>query len=1724
MVFFWLLSICVLGQETQRIDLKDGETAMNEITSDYGGNQLYKFHVGSASDTKELVISLTTYSDFSDPDMYVRVGTDPTVDIFDFSSLSWGSGSIIVPPLELEENKDYHIVVFCYTVCKYGITASYAQMIKLTDGVPIAGDLTKGRQALYEFTPGSAGGNTVTVTLSQVTGTAFMYVVKDTEKEPTSDNSEAVEKTWDGNLEFKTHDFNKNSIFKIAIMCEKDTEYNILAKSSKAQATQLQTGVPINGEVPTNDINFYFFSVLSGNETVSISLTMVSGDADLYVRYGQVPTEKEHDFESIHMGNENLIVSPEDRKKLGKPTGKYYIGVFGYVHSVYTLTVLTTNSSIVKLLPNIPQSGSVYLNNMSYFSLDFPQSNTNITIFLTASSGNPDLYAKICKRSRRECHFRKDEILNPSEIFSSSHDTASESIEIAHDVSLCTKKFNCSYIIGVYGRSDYSTYTIMISTNNSDEIILFDGKPSTFVVQEGREMYFKYTVFNETVTNVSFMLTPIYGDPDLFGSLNLPIIDMQAEKSSNQFGVEVDQIRWVKGIDSNSLKGTYHIMVFSSDACSFSIVAISVLPGKNTTIQIFPGHPQKDTVYNYTDQDYRIYSFPVHYSEENKETITISLTPITGKFNLYAANSEKNLDWSKEIFYYNWKADNSNHSDPSSTIIIKPDDPWFRTDSTYLILVMAEKFLPDHSATYVVSYSAGNGSVFLAQDVPYTGVVSEEQYSYFIFPVHFSHEDVTISVTALSGDPDIFISVDPKNPNPTAEKCDFRSTNFGDEKITITWESGLKEKCPNLPKNYTFGQKTECYLYVSVYGFQVTTFVIRVHPSKGNPLLLNVGNSAYGNLTKSEYAYFYSIVATSNDLRVTLQSFSGDADLFLNVIDKASENNDDEEKWARPTREKSEYASQSTVMSEEIELKTKELNNKCASKTCILLISAYCFSDNCGFMMTVNQKNEVQVLIENQATYGETIFNQFVYYSYYLSQDFENFLVTVTSLDSGNPDLFISKGKNNFPNETSFDWFSNGWGGDSILITKDDTFFNGGSMKGTYNIGVKDPFSSGSFSIIVNNNPKAVQKLVQGVPQHGELNMSSIGYFSFMNYMNDDVVITLTPITGSAKLYVTVRESWVNDIYSKLPGPGDYLWSSDTSNDRYKIDIPVNGNNFCTYCDYVIAVQASSTQNVVFTITAKNKMQYSVLQDGVPTRVDVEKGKLSLLKFEVSRRTDITISVTAYNSHPNIYVSKEKEMVYENYIKQAYYTDGVYNIRINRDDEVFYIGTYYIGLESSEPSSVAVVANTAEKPVQIIDGWPLFSSFSTDVSIVETINYKFIANSGSRVFCYLKTFSSSKPTIFTLFSNTGDRVRVDESTSSKTFTEKDYLEVYSSEFEFSSEAQIILDREASKPQLNLAVKSNSGGTFQIRCSDSTQIMIVRLGALHIEFLDNTVKTKQYELVVPKAGVLDVYVIPCTGEYQLNISSNWTIFSQNNPDVVVSRMVDGLLIGSINNAQGSYYASVTNLKKSSEMQIFQFYTVFTEKKNTVPKVYKPGNNGLLTWEVKEEKNVEISWKAVEDDTGKEIEKGTVYNVYFSEQSTNNLITACGTHYYSARKKVKLLKTTSDLSAEVKLPKEKGFINVIAHVPRNSSSPIKEIIYDPMEVLIIGRPTGRGLLIFWLLATLLFVAVVFAIYLYRKKVAADTRLRYEMSDVRNMASVPQSEMQSIKRKDPYERLST
>lgn len=1718
-----LLLLSLVSSETE---LQDGKTVIVDSDALFGTEVFYTFKVGQI-DSLDLTFTLTSFSDFSDPDMYLKVDEKPSYDDFDYKSISWGSGSIVLNPSQIKSNSTYHLLVSCYTLCKFGVTASLENEIQLTSGLPLSGQVSKGHQVLYQYPVQASDSKPITLTLSSIAGKVQMFVVVGVDKEPNSDNTEEVETTWNGNLQFKSNKFKEGDIFRIAVLGEKNSSFVIMVSASNSKANAVQAGVPVSGEVAYGEMKFYVINVLSSTDVLSIGITVISGYADIYVRAGELPEITKFNFSATHGGNESIVITGEDRKNIGSPTGNYFIGIYGFSQAAFTLTVKTSNSSFIRMTPGIPECGAVSQSSMLHFYIDFPDQDSNITITLLVESGNPDLFAQACNSKLKNCIIPSPSPVSKNDsIYSSQHTSGSETIEIAHHTTSCKSKKGqmCHYIIGVYGVAAYSSFTLLVTTNSTDEILLQDGVPSILSASGSSEKYFRFKVFNESVSEVLFMLTPIYGDTDIYGSFNQPIMNFNYQKSSMNVGVDTDQIKWQKGVDSDSLVGVYHLMVFGTAASSFSIVAKTSIPGRNSTIQIFPGHPQKDTVYNVSGHEYRIYTFPVHFTEETKQKISVSLTVITGKFTIYVANKLSNIDWKHEIFLYDWKSSSSkNHSDLSTSLVIDPSDKFFLLDSTYAILVMADKFLPDLSATFIITLNIGNGTILLSEDVPYTGVVVKNEYSYFMFPVHYSTEDITISLTCISGDADLYVSVNPNNTHPSFTNYDYKATSFENEKLTLTWEQNIVPICKGVEKEYKFGNKSHCYVYIGVYGFDSATFILRIHPASGLPAMLTLGQPMNGNLSQSEYGFYYQFVDVRADFKVTVQPAFGDPDLYVNVYDRNNVSSN-VSSWIRPNKERHQFVSSSTVMTEVIFFKSSELREFCKSELCLVLAAVYCPLNNCSYFIQTSQVNQSQVLVENQVTYAASS-GDFVYFSYYSGEEDNDFLVQVTAI-SGDPDLYISKGVDNYPSEGSFDWVSNNLGDDILLIKKSDPYFTKSSMKGTYVMGVKDTSGNCSFTIIINNHPIQIHKLTSGVPQHNNQSSDSSAFYSFYNFIKEDLTFSITPTLGNVEFYINTWNSWEGEASDYLPSPDKFKWSSSLSPDKYHITILTSDSHYCAYCSYLITVKTSKSPSV-YTLTAQTSFEFTLLQDGAPIRSHAMPNKWKIFAFEVLSKTDIYISLTPYTGRPNFYVSKNSSLGWENFEWTAYAVQGTLDLLISKKDSKYRVGVYYIVIETlDEESSFSLVAHTDETFISLIDGLPIF--YSIPAFGKEKVTFKFTADHGHFVYCYVKSFVGVPPNVFTKFQGLNESpVRPREDLYDKKYSQESFTEIYNYDNQNISYLAFSNVHTGNLSQLNIAVypfNKSQDTQFEIHCSGKTESSLMKVGGFDIGILDEQISSKRYEMSTREKGTLDAYVIPCIGEFKLEISSNWTILNQETSDIISNRMTEGVLTGSINHAQGIYFMTVSTLASTTDISVYEFMTIFTRSGEKAKRPYKAGNNGLIEWkDLKKDRRIKVSWEILQDEQNQPVNETVEYRVYFTPEKESELLTACGILYHSTFGKVKYLGVTKSNSLEIVLPDQKGFVNVLAMLSKSTESALKRIIYDPTEISIPGHRTPRDVkMLFVLLVALLLLAVATSVYFYKKKKKAENVLNFEMNDVRNVANVTNSP-EMVKRPDPYAALA-
>jgi len=119
------------------------------------------------------------------------------------------------------------------------------------------------------------------------------------------------------------------------------TGKNFTATASSGGDTPLTSGVPVNGSVACQAWNYYTIAVPSGATGLTITLTNLSADIDLYVNNNTThPTTSSYYGRSWNSGTTNESLSYTN------PTvGTWCIGAYGYAAGSYTVTATVTTSS-----------------------------------------------------------------------------------------------------------------------------------------------------------------------------------------------------------------------------------------------------------------------------------------------------------------------------------------------------------------------------------------------------------------------------------------------------------------------------------------------------------------------------------------------------------------------------------------------------------------------------------------------------------------------------------------------------------------------------------------------------------------------------------------------------------------------------------------------------------------------------------------------------------------------------------------------------------------------------------------------------------------------------------------------------------------------------------------------------------------------------------------------------------------------------------------------------------------------------------------------------------------------------------------------------------------------------------------------------------------------------------------------------------------------------------
>jgi hypothetical protein len=384
------------------------------------------------------------------------------------------------------------------------------------------------------------------------------------------------------------------------------SEYSIIARFAHSTSTLLP-GVPMRDSIERGTYDYYVMSV-DQPKILTFVLTPLAGDPDMYIGWGPdytQPNSSHFLWAGRLIGVDVVTVHPLD------PTAcavtpfsacNYYVGVTSFTRNAsFSLLAYVQDTDPVVLVDGQPQTGRVDQGVNQLYVFFAPPGFSLVQLTLTPVMGDADLYVLVSANdtalpTRANAQYRSTSMTGSEEITIRASDSAV--------LSNCVPTARCNIFVSVNGFTN-ATYTVMATSGNQTSD-LQNGVSLYDTVDAGEYAHF---VFHNTdpQASLSFALTPISGDPDMYIA-TFPNPTMY-NRSWQSAGTGRDVIE-VYPIDPNYCAApcSYFISVtgFLTNA-SFSIVA---QVRENAITQLSDGEQTSATLPQGSTLQYILYLLP----------------------------------------------------------------------------------------------------------------------------------------------------------------------------------------------------------------------------------------------------------------------------------------------------------------------------------------------------------------------------------------------------------------------------------------------------------------------------------------------------------------------------------------------------------------------------------------------------------------------------------------------------------------------------------------------------------------------------------------------------------------------------------------------------------------------------------------------------------------------------------------------------------------------------------------------------------------------------------------------------------------------------------------------------------------------------------------------------------------------------------------------------------
>ena len=828
--------------------------------------------------------------------------------------------------------------------------------------------------------------------------------------------------------------------------------------------------------------------------------------------------------------------------------------------------------------------GSVSLGQMVHYSYLAPEDQLELTITVTPTVGNPNLYINTGAAPE------STELPVLTLLADGSSSCAScerKAVSPGDDaLSFTLAPYRRALQIGVFGETA-SEYTLVLST--TDTIIpLTAGESKRFSSRVGGYRYFSATVPRGQAIDIT--VTPLTGDPDLFVSASAERPDSTSPEcaampswcssvpGSRYEHVQISANDGDLACPPGGATCTYHIGVHAKTAATYTVV---VLDHRRGVIRLVDGLPQAALIEAAGVSRY--YKTRVAGTHTD---LSILLAASYGSAQVYVQTGSVASAQS-----YKWSTRSS-----SPRLLIRHDDERFCADCDYYITVRDIAVPGGGGTAYTLSATSSHGTTVLESGAPCSEVVNMGRYEYFKVYVTVPLVEVQVIMTTLSGNPDLYISL--TTPYPNASDYHLKSTDAEGDLITLTTVdmtlgsgSVLRSKDAQLEACVAPGATsatafdTSCVLYVAVYGaLGASTFTLSAtvrelsagfHVDAPTAIVADYASSpaTFGPRMGSPAAISGAVVYASpgsacpptgstEDWRLSnaaaaagsivlldrgpsddvscpypgryfaskvMQAQKAGALAVIVANDAASAATTSPDALVNMGAVAGDQSALITIPSAFVSLATGELLKRQLSS---------------GVRATfATPSDRLPILVPGLPQVGATDENRMRYYEVFIGPALHDRLTISVAPRFGNPDLFVTTSHSGrLPTHDSSDWSSEADGADSLVIDGGDAkacrncLYYVGVLGGVDSTGGR---ASASFTITasVASDARTLQSSVPATGQEVAIE-EYLFYRFYVDRPGQGVTVGLTLDSGDADLYVSFAEERPTKLQSQFSAAG----------------------------------------------------------------------------------------------------------------------------------------------------------------------------------------------------------------------------------------------------------------------------------------------------------------------------------------------------------------------------------------------------------------------------------------------------------------------------------------------------------------------------------------------------------------------------------------------------------